>query len=101
MSGMSNACYRVECEKLEQNPKPLLYKKFECKVINKQVEALIFKTMSDSGLGPKYIYQTDEYRIEEFLDARPISIWEMRNPIFLTSIAKAIHDFNFNELAIK
>ena len=25
----------------------------------------------------------------------------MRNPIFLTSIAKAIHDFNFNEMAIQ
>ena len=56
MDGLSNACYRVSVEKPVVSPDAVLYKKFECKIINKDVEALIFKNMSDRGYGPKYIY---------------------------------------------
>ena len=100
MAGLSNACYRVSVEKPVVVPDAVLYKKFECKIINKDVEALIFKSMSDRGYGPRYIFQTSEYRIEQFIDARAITIWEMRNPVFLHAFAKAIYQFNFNQPAI-
>ena len=65
MSGLSNACYRVqlsdevqlpELSSDSQEPRVILYRKFECEIINKQIETAIFKTMSDSGLGPKLIF---------------------------------------------
>ena len=56
MAGLSNACYRVSVEKPVVVPDAVLYKKFECKIIDKEVEAVIFKNMSDRGYGPKYIY---------------------------------------------
>jgi hypothetical protein len=100
MSGLSNACYRVSVEKPVVKPVAILYKKFECPIIDKTVEALIFKHMSDRGYGPKYIYQNSEYRIEEFIDARALSIWELRNPVFMTAYARAVYNFNFNKPAV-
>jgi len=47
-------------------------------------------------LGPKLYFQDDEFRIESFFDGRPITIWEMRNPVLQAAYAKAIFDFNFN-----
>ena len=51
MSGLSNACYRVAVnEEVEAGePRTLLYRKFECEIIDKQIEGAIFKAMSDSG----------------------------------------------------
>jgi len=56
MAGLSNACYRVSVEKPVVVPDAVLYKKFECQIIDKDVEAMIFKNMSDRGYGPKYIF---------------------------------------------
>ena len=68
-----------------------LYRKFECDIIDKQVEAAIFKSMSDSGQGPKLIFQNSEYRIECFFQGRPLTIWELRNPVIVESYVKAIY----------
>ena len=57
--------------------------------------------MSEKGFGPKSIYQTNEYRIEEFINARPLTIWEMRNPVIMASFAKSLFNFNFNTLAVE
>ena len=61
----------------------LLYRKFECEIVDKQIEATVFKSMSDSGYGPKLIFQNSEYRIESFFDGRPLTIWELRNPVIM------------------
>jgi hypothetical protein len=93
MAGLSNACYRVAA-----TDKPtLLYRKFECLIIDKKVEALIFKVASEQGLGPKLLYQCEDFRIEEFLDGRPLTIWEMRNPCFITAYANKIFDWHTNK----
>lgn len=52
MNGLSNACYRVSAP----DTVTVLYRKFECKVVDKAVEALIFKIASEEGLGPKLLY---------------------------------------------
>lgn len=36
------------------------------------------------------------FRLEEFIDGRPLSIWEFRNEVFMEAYSKAIVDFNFN-----
>lgn len=55
--------------------------------------------MSEEGTGPKCFYQDDRYRIEEFFEGRPLTLWEMRNPVVASSFAKKICDFNFSPKA--
>lgn len=103
MSGLSNACYRVhiEDEALKQIvPTTLLYRKFECEIIDKKVESTIFKSMSDQGLGPLLHFQNTVYRIESFFEGRPLTIWELRNSTIMKLLAKKAFEFNFNQDAI-
>ena len=83
LSGLSNSCYRVKIEDKSLDgvePNVLLYRKFECDIIDKKMEATVFEVMSDIGNGPKLYFQNDKYRIESFFDGRPLTIWELRNP---------------------
>ena len=50
--------------------------------------------MSDSGLGPKLIYANADFRIEHYIEGRPLSIWEMRNPYIMKKVARVIYDFH-------
>lgn len=93
MAGLSNACYRVSSPGVQV----ILYRKFECKVIDKNVEALIFRIASEQELGPKLLFQCPDFRLEAFLEGRPLSIWEMRNPVFMDAFVDKIFNFNFNE----
>ena len=75
LNGLSNACYRV---KLNDNvvlsdpdtPRVVIYRKYECDIIDLHIEKAIFKSMSDSGIGPRLFYQGDNYRIEEYIEGR-------------------------------
>ena len=103
MAGMSNACYRVSIAEAHREgivPDTVLYRKFLCEVVDKQVEATVFQSMSDQGLGPKLYFRDDEYRIEGFFHGRPLTIWEARNPRMMQLVAKAIFDYNYNQDAI-
>ena len=47
LSGLSNSCYRVHVESDSAvQPMTLLYRKFECELVDKRVEATIFESMS-------------------------------------------------------
>ena len=65
-------------------------------VVDRATEAAYFQCMSDSGLGPKLIaYDPDLlYRIEEFFEGRPLTIWELRNPVMMQSYAKAVFNMH-------
>jgi hypothetical protein len=52
--------------------------------------------MSDDGSGPKMFFQNKKFRIEEFFEGRPLTLWEMRNPMIFENFARKICDFNFN-----
>jgi hypothetical protein len=52
--------------------------------------------MSDHGIGPKCYYKCEHYRIEECFDSRPITIFEMRNPVFLKQIVETAFKINYN-----
>ena len=111
LSGLSNAVYKVninldevqksnnkhyEDEIIKIEPKSLVYRVFECKIIDKYVEKTVFAFMSENGMGPKLFYQNDEFRIEEFFLSRPITIFELRNEIFYKGFAQKICNFNYN-----
>ena len=100
---MSNTCYKVKIlDGIESSIelRSVLYRKFVCEIIDKDVEAAIFKSMSDQGLGPKLIFWNYQYRIEEFFEGRSLSLWEVRNPTIMQLVAKVIFEFNFNQDAI-
>ncbi|CDW90830.1 choline ethanolamine kinase [Stylonychia lemnae] len=110
LSGLSNACYRVkispevdddnfQVEMQGLEPQSLLYRVFECPIVDWDMENVLFKTLSDQGIGPKLYYQCAEYRIEGFFLSRPITIFEMRNTLFLDAFAEKICDFNYNKEA--
>ena len=50
--------------------------------------------MDRSGLGPRLLHQDQDFRIEQYIEGRPLSIWEMRNPTIMKVITKAIYDFH-------
>ena len=108
LSGMSNACYKVELAKDipltdKAVPRTLLYRKFECKIVDRQVEATIFQRMSDAGLGPQMYFQNEHYRIEGFFEGRPLTIWELRNPFFTQKFVETLfqlHEKSGNAAAI-
>lgn len=108
MSGLSNACFRVELtpqtvEQLkaagQQLPEPavLLYRRFEQELTDKRIEQAIFEAKSEDGTGPQLFFQNKEYRIEGFFEGRPISIWEMRNPMIYLKYAEIICDYDFDK----
>jgi len=100
LNGNSNAVFRVKIKdglhpQITEN-RLLLYRRYEQDIIDKQIEQAIFKAMSDLNLGPKMFFQNDKFRIEEFFEGRPITLWEMRNPMIFGNFAGKICDFNFN-----
>ena len=56
--------------------------------------------MSDEGLGPKLIYGCAAFRIEGFFEGRPMTIWELRNPVVMEETVKAIFGMHNNNRAI-
>ena len=108
LSGLSNACFRVELtrdclKKVKEsgNKQPdlkvILYRRFEQDLTDKRVEQAVFLTKSEDGTGPHLYFQNKEYRVEGFFEGRPISIWEMRNPLIYKKYADMICDFNFDK----
>jgi len=58
--------------------------------------------MSEKGLGPRTLYRGDKFRIEEFLEARNMTVLELRNEYVMTKLAGMLCDFhNSNELKEK
>lgn len=104
LSGLSNACYKVVPKDAELaalvEPSALLYRKKVSDVVDKKQEAIVFEVMSSQGLGPTCFYQNDDFRIESFFEGRPLSIWELRSPVILRKLMRALVSLHFNKEAI-
>jgi len=103
LNGNSNACFKVSIKE-DLHPevsetRAVLYRRYEQQIIDKKIEQAIFGAMSENGTGPKMFFQNDVFRIEGFFEGRPITIWEMRNPVVSSSLAQQLCDFNFNPRA--
>ena len=59
------------------------------------MERALFESLSLSGLAPKLYYQNKKIRIEEFFESKTLSIFEMRNPVFMEAFAEKICDFHY------
>lgn len=50
--------------------------------------------MGKKGLGPKLIEETENYRVEEFIEGRVLTMLELRNPTMQTKIVELLCDTN-------
>ena len=48
------------------------------------------------GIGPKEIELTSEYRVEEFINGRPLTVLELRNPFIAEKLMHMICELNYN-----
>ena len=84
LAGLSNICFKVGLksgvDKILE-PKNLIYREFKQNLVDLRIDRIMFEAKSADGSGPKLYFQNERYRIEGFFAGRPLSIWEMRNPV--------------------
>ena len=63
---------------------------------NKDFERVIFRAASDEKIGPKCLFESDDFRLESFFEGRPLTVWEMRNPTLMMACCDKLFAYNFN-----
>jgi thiamine kinase-like enzyme len=91
LSSLSNLVMLVTA-KQNVSPKQFIFRKFSPSegLVDKSKEAKVFAEMSHSGYGPKCYGVNDDYRLEEYFDARPILNEEYNQPEYRRKLAIAI-----------
>jgi hypothetical protein len=75
-----------------------MYRVFKCKkMVNREMERALVLGLSGQGVVPKIRYQDKRVRIEEYFVSRTLTIFEMRNPLFINKFAKLIAEFHCNK----
>lgn len=99
-SGFSNSTFLLS----SKNPSSesdkfskLALRFFESQSADLALENKVFKIMGDNGLGPKEVFLCKEYRVEEGIRGRALSMLELRNPTLMKKIASEMCDFNYNK----
>jgi len=52
--------------------------------------------MGQRGWGPKEIEHSDTYRVEEYIDGRPLTTLELRNPFVAKKAMEMICETNYD-----
>lgn len=52
--------------------------------------------MGERGWGPREIEHTSEYRVEEYIDGRPLTTLELRNPFVAKNAMELICETNYD-----
>ena len=94
ISGMSNVTYAISSK--TKPTEKIVIRFFESKAADFHTEASIFKLMGQRGWGPKEIEHTDVYRVEEYIDGRPLTTLELRNPFVAKKAMEMICDTNYD-----
>ena len=66
-------------------------------MVNREMEAAVVLGLSGQGVVPKILYQDKLVRIEEYFFSRILTIFEMKNPLFINKFAKLIAEFHCNQ----
>lgn len=100
MAGLSNCVYYVKTDQ-KVDIHHLILRVFEAGLIPKEKETLIFAKLSEHKLGPETYYSCEKYRLEEFYDARPSNILELRNATIFKQVLERLAKIHFNpDLAV-
>ena len=94
VSGMSNVTYSIASKKLPS--KRIIIRFFESKCADFMTEDRIFRLFGERGWGPKEIERSDTYRVEEFIDGRPLTMFELRNPYIGKKVMALICNTNYD-----
>ena len=95
-TGSPNITMRIIANWETIEPNSVILRIFKNHLYDRKLEMEVVKILSDQGFSAKWYYQEDWYRIEEYFDARQITVFEMRNPVMLKPIIKIIFDINYN-----
>jgi len=100
LCSLSNLVFLAKAQQ-EVSPRQVIFRKFSTQegVVDREKEALIFLEMSKKGLGPKCFGVSEEYRIEEYVNARPIQNKEFNEPEFRRKLAISLA--NLHKVNIK
>jgi thiamine kinase-like enzyme len=96
LSGLSNITCMVKAKSKSVSPRFVIFRVFNNELCDSEVESAVFECLSDQLLGPVCYYFNKDYRIEQSFDAKPITIFEMRNPVYMQQILKKTFKLNFN-----
>ena len=66
------------------------------KASNFEIEAEIFRKMGSAGLGPREIEVNSVFRVEEYIDGRPLTMLELRNPFIAETLMQMLCETNFD-----
>ena len=102
LTGTSNKVYRV-WNILQVNPISVIFRIFgPNEVTDKSRERKIFHYLSQQDLGPRILFETSIFRIEEFLENfRPLHYEDLSNPSIISAICqklKSIHSLKMPEI---
>lgn len=64
------------------------------RVVDRNVENLVFRILSDASIGPKYLVQFDNGRVEEFLHGHEAVQGSLKMKQIMPSVAKAMARFH-------
>lgn len=93
----SNIIYRVDFKYME-TVNSIVFRKSVNKLVDFKIENIIFQQLSDDGDGPFCFYQGKEFRIEEYLHGRTISIFELKHPEIVKKIMIQLAKFHSNKV---
>jgi thiamine kinase-like enzyme len=65
---------------------------------NFKFDAIAYMTLSESGVCPKLIEVTGNYRAVELVNARELTQLDLMNPCIMKTNIEALCDFNYNEV---
>lgn len=92
---MSNVTYIISAK--AQPEKKIVIRFFESKAADFLTEEKIFQMFGDRGWGPKEIEKTDTYRVEEYIEGRPLTHFELRNPFIAKKCMELICLTNYDK----
>ena len=96
---LTNTIVSAELPKAESEPRKVLVRIFAdtSKIINQRKERVIFTEIANQKMGPYMLAESDHYRVEEFLDSRMLTNFELRNRLIIKSFAEKMCDFHYNK----
>lgn len=91
---MSNETFIVSLR--EKKRSRIVVRFFKNTTSDFEAEAAIFKQMGLNGIGPRELETTAEYRVEEYINGRPLTMLELRNPYIAERLMGMICELNYN-----
>ena len=97
ISGMSNKTFIVGLRPEKHSRDKVVIRFFKNKVSDFHIESQVFKKMGERKKGPREIEANPVFRVEEYIDGRPLTFLELRNPFVAERIMQMICEANYDK----